>query len=263
MTAAIDLVVCLVIAPITEDEIAFSIALEACSGYDVEDSVGAVAVFGVITTALDFDIVDVFGIDLRADVAGNVCIRYGHAIDEPAVLVPTTDVKHVVDHVCAGHVVCNEGQAVGPVSAGRELNILTAEHSRGRHGVSDGADRLPGHDCLLRHAGQRQLEMQHRAGVGPYSQRFFLLLESFQRDRDRVVADRHGAEFKFSAVVRFLNLHPIGILSFQRDCGARNGQMLGIVNHTSYCAENCRLKDSRLEQTENDYSKSDRAHRPP
>ena len=52
-----------------EDEFGLAVALEAGAGDDVEDAVGAVADVGGVAAALDFDVVDVFGVDLRAEVA--------------------------------------------------------------------------------------------------------------------------------------------------------------------------------------------------
>jgi hypothetical protein len=109
VTTTIDLVVCLIVAAITENEIAFFVPLETRSGNHVEDSVGSVAVFGVITAPLDFDVVDIFGINLGADVAGDVRVWDRHAVDKPTVLVSATDVEHVVDHVRSWDIVRDHG----------------------------------------------------------------------------------------------------------------------------------------------------------
>src|SRR5260370_1878583 len=105
--------------------------------------------------------------------------------------------------------------------------------------------------------------MQNRAAVGSYKKDLFVLLEPSLHHSDRVVDDRYGAEFELSAIVRLLDLCPLRILSFQRDRCARNGQVLRIVNHASHRAENRGLQRCHFPQTENNYSESHRAHRPP
>ena len=141
------------------------------------------------------------------------------------------NVKHVVDHVRPWHVVRDHRQVVSLVGARRELNVLAAQHGCGRHAVRGGTYRFSPDNGLRCHAGQRQLEMKNRTGIRLHDQRLFLLLESFQRDRSRVVAAGHGGELKFSTLICFLNLHPVGILRFQRDRGAWNGQVLGSSFH--------------------------------
>ena len=104
--------------------------------------------------------------------------------------------------------------------------------------------------------------MKNRTGFRLNEQGLLLLLESFQHHRNRVVANRHGAEFELPALVCFLNLRPVGILSFQRDRRACNGQVLRIVNDASYRAENRGVqRNGQPEKIENDDSKSNGAHR--
>src|ERR1700722_17199369 len=62
----VELVVGLEEAACREDELGLAGALEAGAGDYVEDAVGAVAYVGGVTAALDFDVVDVLGIDLCA-----------------------------------------------------------------------------------------------------------------------------------------------------------------------------------------------------
>ena len=135
MAAAIDLVVGLVVAAVAEDQLAFAVAFETGARDGVEDAVGAVAVFGVVAAALHFHVVEVLGIDLRAHIAGDVGVGHRHAVDQPAVLVAAADVQHVVNHVGAGHVVGDEGQAVGAVGPGSVLNFGAAYQGRGRDGI--------------------------------------------------------------------------------------------------------------------------------
>ena len=48
-----------------EHEFGLVVALEAGAGNDVEDAIGAVAELGAIAAAIDFDVIHVFGIELR------------------------------------------------------------------------------------------------------------------------------------------------------------------------------------------------------
>ena len=79
-----------------KEQFGFAVALESIAGQDVEDAVGAVADVGRIAAALGFELVDVFGVDLRADVGGDFGVGDGDAIDEPTGLVAAADMQHVV-----------------------------------------------------------------------------------------------------------------------------------------------------------------------
>ena len=175
---------------------------------------------------------------MRADVAGDIRIGDSHAIDQPSDLVPAAYVQLVVHHVRSGDVVGDQREAIGPIGARRELDILPAECGRGGHGICRRGYGFSGDNGFLRDAGQNEFEMKHWTGVGSNKKALLLLLESFLLHRHRVVADGHGSELEFSIVICFLDLRPLRILSFQRDCGACNGQMLRIVHDATHCAEN-------------------------
>ena len=66
VVAEVELVVGLEEVAGGDDELGLAVALEAGAGHDVEDAVGAVADIGGVAAALDLDVVDVFGVDLRA-----------------------------------------------------------------------------------------------------------------------------------------------------------------------------------------------------
>ena len=102
VSSATDLVVGLIEISEAGDQIAFLVAFKAGSRHDVEDSVGAVAVIGVVAAALNFQIIDIFGIDLRAQIAGDVGVGDGHAVNQPVDLVASAHVQHVVGHIGAG-----------------------------------------------------------------------------------------------------------------------------------------------------------------
>src|SRR5713226_6695117 len=72
MIAEADLVVGVVVAAVAADEFRLPVALEPRASHDIKDTVGAVAVFGVVATTLNLEIVDVLGIELRADIGRDV-----------------------------------------------------------------------------------------------------------------------------------------------------------------------------------------------
>src|SRR5882672_5526344 len=90
------------------DKFGFAVALKTRARNYIERAVGAVAIFCGKAAALDFDHVNVLGIELRADVGGNVCVRYGNAVYKPGDLVTAANVKLVVNHVRAGCVAGDE-----------------------------------------------------------------------------------------------------------------------------------------------------------
>ena len=94
------------------EELALVVALEAGPRHDIEDSVGAVAISGGIAAALHFEVIDILGIDLWPNVAGDIGIGDRHAIDGPRHLVPAAHVQLIVGDLGAGNVVGDHGQAV-------------------------------------------------------------------------------------------------------------------------------------------------------
>ena len=118
-----------------EDDFGFVVALEAGAGDNVEDAVGAIAELGAVAAAIDFQVVDVFGIELRAEVGSDVGIGHRNAVDEPTGLVAPADVELIVGEVGPGNVVGDHGQAVGAGGAGRVLDVEPADQSGGGGGI--------------------------------------------------------------------------------------------------------------------------------
>ena len=114
------------------------IALEAGARDHVEDAISAVAELGAVASAIDFEIVDVLGIKLRAEIGGDVGIGNGHAVDEPTGLMSAADVELVVSEIGAGHVVGNHGEAVGAGGAGGVFDVEAVDEG-GRSGGIGGA----------------------------------------------------------------------------------------------------------------------------
>ena len=65
VTADAEPVIDLIEVPHAQSEFRLTIPLESRARYDVEYAVGAVAEFGTVSPAADFQIIDVFGIELR------------------------------------------------------------------------------------------------------------------------------------------------------------------------------------------------------
>ena len=164
------------------------VALETAARNDVEDAVGAVADVGRVAAALDLDVVDVLGVDLRGEIAGDVGVGNLDAVDLPVELVAAAHVQHVVRHVGAGRVVGDHGHAVGAVRAGGFGDVLAIDQRGGRDAVDVCRGRETLHGDGLVDGANLQREVQHRRGIG--GQRVGLLLggEAGLGDRDAVVA---------------------------------------------------------------------------
>ena len=121
-----------------EQQLAVAVALEAVAGKHVEDAIGAVAHVGGVAAALGFERVDVLGIDLRADVGGDLGVGDGDAVDEPTGLVAAAHVQHVVGHVGAGNVVGDHLHADGAAGAGGLVDVGAGDERGGGDGVGGG-----------------------------------------------------------------------------------------------------------------------------
>jgi len=75
---------------------------------------------------LDFEVIDVFWIELRSDGIGDVGVWNRNAIDEPSHLMTTSNVKLIVRDYGARHIVCDHREAVRPIRAGRLCNLFAA-----------------------------------------------------------------------------------------------------------------------------------------
>ena len=119
MAAEVHLIVGLVKRAEGREQLGFVASLEARSRHDVEDAVRAVAVSGGIAAALRLQIVDIFRVDLRSDIARDIGIGDGNAVDGPGHLVAAAHVKLVVGHPRSGNVVGDRCQTVAEIRAGR------------------------------------------------------------------------------------------------------------------------------------------------
>ncbi len=81
--AEIELIVGLIPIAERDDQFRLVVALEAGAGHDIEDPVRAVSVLRIVAAALNFEIIDVLGVNLRAQIGGDIGVGYGHAVNQP------------------------------------------------------------------------------------------------------------------------------------------------------------------------------------
>src|SRR2546425_6234555 len=86
VAAEVELIVGLIEVANTEDELGFVVAFESGARGDVKNAVSAVAVVGGVAAALRLQSINVLGIDLRTEIAGDIGVWYGNTIDQPACL---------------------------------------------------------------------------------------------------------------------------------------------------------------------------------
>ncbi len=131
MASKIQLIVGLIEVSCTENQLGLIVPLEARARRYVEDAVGPIAIVRCVAASLCLNSVDVFWVDLWAKIAGDIRIRDGDAVNQPAHLVSPTNVKLVVCEVGPGNIVCNECQAISSECAGCLFNLFTIDE-RGR-----------------------------------------------------------------------------------------------------------------------------------
>ena len=79
--------------------------------------------------------VDVFWVDLGAEVAGDVGVGNGDAVDQPGNLMAATNVELIVDDEGTGDVIGNQSQAVGSRGAGRITDLQPVDERGGGDGL--------------------------------------------------------------------------------------------------------------------------------
>ena len=125
MAAEVDLIVRLIPVSETGDKLRLIISLETASRHDVEDSVRAVSIVGVVAAALNLKIINVLGVNHGAQIGGDIRVGHGYAVNEPVNLVATAHMQHVVGYVGSGHVVGDHCETVGAVGT-RGLGYVSA-----------------------------------------------------------------------------------------------------------------------------------------
>ena len=148
-----------------EHQFGLAVALKAGPRHHVEGTIGAVADVGGVTPALDFEVVNVLGINLRGEVGGDVGVGDLHAVQQPTDLVASAHMQHVMRHVGAWNVVGDHGHAVGAVRARGLGDVETVDKRGWRCGVDvGGAVRLLNCDGLL-HGADLHLEVKDGRSV--------------------------------------------------------------------------------------------------
>src|SRR5246127_4866435 len=107
--AEAELVVGLIEISHAQNEFSLPIPFETRAWNDVENSIRAVTEFRAIAPAADFEVVDIFGIELRSEVGCDIGVGDGNTVNEPTGLVSTANVKLVVCDVGSGHEVRDHG----------------------------------------------------------------------------------------------------------------------------------------------------------
>ena len=249
MVANAQLVVGLVKRAVGRGHVDLAVALEASARNDVEHAVGAVAVFSRVAAALDLQIVNVLGVDLRPDVARDIRVGHGHAVDFPRDLVPAADVQLIVRHVGAGHEIGDHGHAVAEVRAGGVGNVLPAhQRQRGLRCLDGGAlifvhlDRL----ALVR---QPQLQVQIPGAARSDGHRLDHIGESRMRGADAVFAHRNRLELELAHRAARDYARIAGIDRAQRHLHSGDGAVTGVVNDTLNRTEHRRPRVWNQEET--------------
>src|SRR4030095_1292553 len=131
-------------AAVSGEQFDFSVTFESGARNHIEDAVSPVPVICRIAAALNFDDVHVLGIELWANVGGDVGVGDGNTVNEPGDLVAAAHVKLIVDHVCTGGVIGDQIEAVGARGARSRGYGFAAQHDWARRGSSvDGLRSFP------------------------------------------------------------------------------------------------------------------------
>src|ERR1700682_5978549 len=223
MVSEAELVIGAVKTAVVRHQFGLTVAFEAGTSHYVEDPEGAVAIFGRVASALDLQVINVFGIELGANVGGDIGVGNRHAVEQPCDLVSATDVQLVVDHIRAGTVIGDHGRTVGLVGTGSLGDLLAADHAGGSGGF--GIDRgrcvhyLDSFFCFR----DSERKVHTRVAAGRKREPLLLGSESRDLDCDDVGTQRNGVEVEFAGGVRSSGLSPIGRFSTEHDPGTLDG----------------------------------------
>ena len=141
VAAKIDLIVGLIEVARTQDQLGFIVSFKTGARSNIEYTVGTIPVGGAVASALDFEVVDILGIELRAEVRGDIGVGNRNAIDQPTGLMASTDVQLIVGEIGAGNVVRDHCQTVGAHGPRGALDISTAYDGCGRDRIGWGYRR--------------------------------------------------------------------------------------------------------------------------
>jgi hypothetical protein len=240
MPAEIELIVGLVPVPQGHYQLRFIVAFKTGARNYVENAIGSVAVISRIAAALDLEIIDVLWVNLRSQIARDVCVRDRHSVNQPAHLMAAANVELIVSEIGSRDVVGNHLQAIGAIRAGRQGDVLPVNESYRSHGINvyrlllsfrrDGSG--------LAHGGNLKLEVENRRGVRTQCDRRALACKSALRYGHHVIAERHGRKRKGAVWLRLRGLGPGRRGRFQRHFDTANRPVLRVMNDAANVSEN-------------------------
>ncbi len=208
---------------------------------DVDHPIRAVAELGRIAAARNLYRVDVLGVHGAADVAGDVGVRHGHAVHQPAHLVPAAHVQVIVQQIRAGYEIGDICQAAGPVRAGRvlDLQLVNRHRTAGRVRIGNferSRDFRGGGQAAHRHR-----KMQHRCAADRDIQRLAEGLKSLALHLNAVRSGRHRGKSELADAVR-LGFEVVGGPGgLERDLGPGNHLRLRVLHVAAQGAEDLRV----------------------
>ena len=225
--------------PACNPEFSVAIPLEPIPGQNVEDAVGAVAHIGRITAALNFESVDVLGVNLRADVGGDLCVGNRNAVEEPTGLVAAVHVQHVVRHVSAGHVVGDHLHAERTAGARSFVDVGAGDKSGGSDGVRGDCCAVEAlNDDRFSRGADRQRDVGHWIGSGRHGERLGKGSEALGGNLQAINSNGGFRQCEFSVAVRLGVEGEFGIRSLEHDLRSNDGAVLGIVDDAANRCEN-------------------------
>ncbi len=243
MAAEADLIVRLIEIPGADDEFGLIIALESGSRRDIKNAVGAITIIGGVTAALGFDVIDVLGIDLRTDIASDVRVGDGNAVDEPAHLMAAANVELIVRHVRAGNEIGDHRQAVGAIGAGSRGDLRAIDDACGCGGFGDDLVFFFRNFYGLRDGGDVQLEVKDRRAVGKDRDALYAGLKAGLGHADIVISNSDSVESEFAALVGNSLLREIRSHGRQRDCRPGDWAVLRVMDQAADRTENAGVSE--------------------
>src|SRR6267378_3753327 len=237
VAAEVELIIGLIEVAGGEDEFGIVVAFEAGAWGDVEYTVGAVAIVGGVTPALRFHGVDVFWVELGAEVAGDVGVGDGDAVNQPGRLMAAANVQLVVDDVGTGDVVGDQRHAVGSRGAGCITDFQPVDEGGGRDGLKLRRPRVSRDRDRLRLGAKLQLKMQNGSRAGEHSDGLFLAGEGSGGGCNAIFAKWNRVEVKFAVCIGLCSLHVAGSLGLEGDGDVLYRPVLRIMNDAAYGTE--------------------------
>ncbi len=178
-----------------------------------------------------FHSINVFWVYLGPEVAGDVGVWYGDAVDQPSHLMAPTDVQLVVHDIRTGDVVGDHREAIGPRRAGCLLNLQPVDEGSRRDGFRLCGIRGDNHGLVL--CRETQLKMQNRCRPGEHRDGLLVRHEVRVNNRDSIFAKGNRIKMKLPCVVRGGCQSEFRGFRFQNYLDAGNRAMLWIVNNAA------------------------------